>query len=326
MKRMNFFIKNWKKILPGFGFFLLLYLFWRFDIKEIIIAFSQANPRYFILLPLTFSLILLIQTWKWKLILHAQNINGIGFLPLFRIQLIGSYYSMWTPGKTGVFLKAPYLKDRIGKSLEECSSGIFIDKILDLTVLFIFSVAGALILLGQFPSLLLETILVLIVFCFAIFIFYSKKRTKFLLKHFLYLFIPQKLKEKCKNSFHLFYKETPNLGKLAPSFLLTALCWLLILSQTFIIAKSLSIDINYFVFIPVAALATMAGFLPITMSGLGTREAAFVVLFKNFNILPQKLIAMSLLSVIAAYILLFLIAVFFLKISSIRKTKFNEVY
>lgn len=310
---MSFFIKNWKKILPGVGFSLLLYLFWRFDIKEIIFALSQADLRYFLFLPVTFFLILLVQTWKWKLILRAQNIGGIDFFWLFKIQLIGFYYSMWTPGRAGIFLKAPYLKEKAGRSLEECSLGIFVDKLLDLSVLFIFSVSGAFILLGQFPSLLPEAVFALLAFCFFLFIFYSKRRMKFLLKHFFYLFVPGKLKDGLRNSFHLFYKETPAMGKLLPPFLLTALCWILILSQTFIVTKSLSIDVNYFVFIPIAALATMAGFLPITMSGLGAREAAFVVLFQNFGIVPQKLIAASLLSVIIPYILFLIIAAIFVK-------------
>jgi len=308
---MKFFKKNWKKILPLIGLFLLFYLLWRFDIKEIIRAFSQVNLWYLLLVPIILFFIFLIQTWKWRLILNVQNIYEISFLQLFKIQLIGLYYSLVTPAKVGGFLKAAYLKDKIGKSIEECSTSIFLDKILDLITLLIFSIIGTFFILGQFPSLLLEMTLILIVFCSLIFVFYSKERAKILLKHLFYIFIPKKFKDRFRNSFHLFYKDVPAPKKLLLPFLLTFLCWLLVFSQTFIIAKSLAIDINYFIFIFISALVVMVGLLPITISGLGTREAAFIILFQNFNITPQKLIAMSLFTTIITYILLFLIFLIF---------------
>jgi len=303
-------IKNWKKILPLIGFLLLIYLLWHFEIKRIIQIFLSVNLWYLLFLPPIFFIIFLIQVLKWQIILKAQHIN-FPFWQLFKIHLIGTYYGFLTPGRVGHFLKAAYLKDRINKSIEECSSGILVDRFLDILVLFIFSIAGALVLISQFPFLLTRIIMVLIIVSLLFFIFYSKKRTRFLLKGLFNLLTPDKFKDKFRESFYLFYKNMPGKKILIRSFILTMVNWWLIYSQIFIIAKSLSININYFIFIFISALAISVGLLPITISGLGVREAAFIVLFKNYSILPEKLITMSLLSTVIGYLLLFLISSIF---------------
>ena len=129
-------------------------------------------------------------------------------------------------------------------------------------------------------------------------IFSDKGRARSILKLVFDILAPKRLKADWKQSFHSFYDNMPTLPELLAPLLLTILNWVLIYTQSFIVARSLSINISYPIFIFLVSLGTIAGLLPITVSGLGTREAALVALFDKFGVVPQKIIAMSLIGLV----------------------------
>lgn len=293
---------NWKKFLPFIGLILFIYLLWRFDFQKIYQSILEINGWYLLfLLPLVI-IVFYVQTLKWQLILRSQGINK-DLMTLYKIQLVGVYYALLTPGKVGSVVKALYLKEAANKGLEECSSSVVIDKILETITLIFLGVIGSFFLIDRFPNLYLQLIFVLVIVTLLFYVFYSKKRTRVLLKFFFNVIIPEKFRSRLRQSFHLFYDMFPRKRQLILPTLLTIVNWLLIYCLSFVVALALGIKINFLVFILLLPLAAMAGLLPITILGLGTRETALIILFQPYGVLPGKLIAMSILGLALNYLL-----------------------
>lgn len=292
----------WKKFLPFIGLILFIYLLWRFDCQKIYQSILEVNVWYLLfLLPLLF-LVFYVQTLKWNLILRNQGIK-VNLITLYKIQLVGAYYASLTPAKVGNLVKIFYLKDRVSQSIEECSSSAIIDKILETITLIFLGAIGSFFLIDRFPNLYLQLIFILAIITLLFYIFYSKKRTRFVLKFLFNLIVLEKLKGRLRQSFHLFYDRFPCKRQLILPTILAIINWFLIYCLSFVVALALGIKINFFIFILLLPLAAMAGLLPITILGLGTRETALIILFQPYGLLPEKLIVMSVLSLVLNFIL-----------------------
>ena len=290
-----------KNLLPLIGIALFVYIIFTTGPSKIVSSFQEVNKvhifYYLLLAILIFIPITLLQTLKWFLILKKQNII-LPFIYLIKLQIISTYYSSITPGKLGSFIKVSYIKNKTNKSFGEAFSSVLADKILDLITLCILSLIGSLLLVEYSSQILFKILIPIIILCFIIFFFIGKKRSSFILLFVYKFLIPHKLKSKAKESFNLFYDTIPKIKHLTPPFLLTILVWVLIYTQTYIIALSFNIKIPYYYFIPIFAISTVVTLIPVTIAGLGTRELTLITLFKLFLIKPEKVVSMSLFWVI----------------------------
>jgi len=108
--------------------------------------------------------------------------------------------------------------------------------------------------------------------------------------------IPQKLKEKSRESFHSFYKNLPSKGKLLVSFVLSFLAWFFLIAQSWLISQAYGFNVDFFPFIFVLPIATVVAMIPITVNGLGTREATLIFIFSVFGVSAETVIAFSILN------------------------------
>ena len=296
-----------KNLLPLIGIALFVYIIVSTGPTKIMSSFQELNKLhlfyYLLLAILIFVPITLLQTLKWYLILKKQNIT-LPFLYLIKLQIISTYYSSITPGKLGSFIKVSYIQNKTKKPFGEAFSSVLADRILDLITLCILSLIGSLLLVEYSSQILFKILIPIIILCFIIFFFIGKKRSSFILLFVYKFLIPHKLKSKAKESFNLFYDTLPRIKHLTLPFLLTILVWVLIYTQTYIIALSFDIKIPYYYFIPIFAISTVVTLIPVTIAGLGTRELTLITLFKLFLIKPEKVVSMSLFWVIISTLIL----------------------
>lgn len=284
--------KNWQRYLSLIGIALFIFILSKVDFDKFVLIMRQVRYPILFLLPFSVFFILLVQTLKWQKLLKIQGLN-YSFWYLFKIHIIGVYYALITPSRIGFFVVAGYLNDSFGA----VSASIIIDRILDTLTLIIFSFIGAFLLINRFPNLIFQVLFFAFCFIIAVLFFYSKKRAKFLFGFFTKVnFL--KFHKSLKKIFHDFYDNLPRRRRLLPPFLLTVFAWFLIYSQNYMIAKALNINVRFYYFIFFFPIATIIGSIPITISGLGTREAILILLFSQFNIPVESIIALSLCSLI----------------------------
>ncbi|HDZ27340.1 MAG TPA: flippase-like domain-containing protein [Candidatus Aminicenantes bacterium] len=77
--------------------------------------------------------------------------------------------------------------------------------------------------------------------------------------------------------------------------LLTVFSYSLFFFQCFLIAKSIGLQISYFDLALIMSIVNIITLIPISISGLGTREASMIFLFKLIGLPTEAAISFSLL-------------------------------
>ncbi len=278
-------------LLPLIGVLLLYYIMSKIGIGKIIDAFSSAN--YYYLLVMLFLLIpmLIVQTAKWQYLLVRQGLR-FNFIYLIKLQLISLFYEGVTPGRVGSFIKIAYINKNI-KNLGKSCSSVVIDRALDF--LFVASLAflGSLLVMKSILNMFYISLIIFVLFLAGFAILINKDATRAVVYLFYKILIPKRLKERAKNSFNEFYKNIPSLKSIIITFLLTAVLWIIIYTQAYISARAFNVNVPYLKFMVLFPISVLISLVPITVSGLGTREAVLIKLFEGFGT-PEGIVASSL--------------------------------
>ena len=311
------------KFLPIIGIALFIYIIITIGIDKLINAFASADYFYVFLMVLLMIPTLLIQTFKWDYILKRQKIN-FKFFHVIKLQIISIFYEFVTPARLGSFIKIAYVQEKthnFGKS----SSSVIIDRALDfLTVAFLAFLGSLILITGEF-NVIYITIFVFLIFLGGFLILINKKSMKFFARIFYNLFLPKKFREKAKKSFHDFYESLPSIKTIFVVFLIGIVFWIAIYTQAYFSALAFGVNVPYLKFLTIFPISVIISLVPITVSGLGTREAVLMTLLGTYGE-AQNIIAFSLLWVGASLIVYSIAALFliFKKGMHIDKSEKNK--
>jgi len=148
-------------------------------------------------------------------------------------------------------------------------------------------------------------ILFFILFLIGIFILQNKKIVGKIGKPIYKFLIPNKFKEFVGKNFEEFYKNLEKLSKkvIIFNFILTILAWFISFAQYWLLTLALGLNLSYFEVLLVSPILLLVQLMPISISGIGTREVAAIFLLNVFNVKPEFAIAFSLGILIEDYIL-----------------------
>jgi len=284
-----------KKYISIIGVLLFVYILIKLKISAVFREVVNVNLYYFIV-GLIFAIFFIIfQTSKWLMIAYKQNII-LPFFEAIKINLMTHFYGFITPGRVGVIMRANYLK-KYTKTIGGGICNFTLDKVLEISSVLFIAIISSLIFQQKFNVIPLPVSLILFFGMIILtIIFIDKNRSKFLLK-FVYLkLIPEKIKDKAKLTFNSFYENMPKKRSFVLFFLLNLLTWMTIYTTAFFIGKSLGINLPFIYFLAILPLGTLVAFIPITLSGLGTRDLVLITLFGIFSIEATKVFSMSLLT------------------------------
>lgn len=310
-----------KKFLPIIGIALLAYLLYKIGLGNLYTSFKGANVYYLLLAIIITFFYTLIQIYKWGLILKRQGI-AIKFNKLARMQLKSLFYGIVTPGRVGSFVKAYYLKEELNTNLGKAISSVIIDRILDIMSIFILAFIGGMLLVNKIFDL--SYALFIAFGCIAIgsYIVLNKSLAKKILGFLYDRFLPNKFKKDVRESFYSFYENLPKKSSLIIPFLINLASWIGTYTIAYFVSRSLHLEINYIVLVTLYAITTVVGLVPITISGLGTREATLIGLLIPFGIETSKIVALSLMSYFIGGILPALVgAILVLKDGKLHETR-----
>lgn len=299
----------WKKSLPLIGIALFVYILIKLDISKIIKEITNVNLFYLLISLIFVGLFLFTQTLKWFVIARKQKIN-VPFLEAFKINLISDFYGFITPSKIGGLIRAKYLKkytENIGKGI----SNFTLDKLLDIISVFFIAIIFLFIFKKKFPGLPVEFFaIVLISLILIMFIFLKKERSKSILMFFYNKMVPKKMKEKAKLTFNSFYEDLPKKRHFILFFIINLLSWINVYIIAFFVGKALGINLPFVYFLTILPIGTLVSLIPITINGLGTREATLISLFALFGVSAEKVFSMSILNIVISGIVPAIIAIF----------------
>jgi len=296
-----------KKLLVLVGIALFAFILLNLNLSKLLAILSNANPLFFV-----FALILALLTGifkgvKWKQVIRAHD-SDFPMRKCIKVFFIGYFISIFTPARIGDFARAFYLQKNT-KSLGKALSTIFMDRLIDVGVLFAFACVAiiAFALLFNVVVIPLNALFaVIVVFIIAVMLFLRKNFVGKVVRPFFNMLAPQKHKEKLKLSFHDFYDSFSEALRKRKKLIAFAVAialfdWLISISFAYMLILSLNLQVPVafvFLLVPIASLLDL---LPISISGIGTRDAAFIFLFGFYSIAAETAVAYSLLFLFAGY-------------------------
>ena len=289
---------KFKKYLPLVGILIFAYLLFRLNVWSILGEIKNTN-LFFLSIAMTMVLVsFFTSTLKWFVIARQQKIK-VPFEYALKINLMSGFYGFVTPSRIGSMIRIEYLKkfanDRYGKGI----SNYILEKILDVSSLMILILVSSFFFRKALSMNYFNYALVGVgaIFIVAI-VFMNEGRSKMILKIFYMKILPKKIKETAKDGFYSFYEDMPE-RKFFPIFIIFSLTnWVILYSIFYFIGLSVGINISFFYFLLFMPLTTFIGQIPITINGLGTREAAMISLFGLLGIPGTKIFSMSLINLV----------------------------
>ena len=238
---------------------------------RLLASLQSARPNYVALALLLTAPFLYLKALRWHLLLRAGNIRA-SFLES-TISLIGGMgLGLVTPARIGELIRAAYLRDprklKIGGL-------VMIDKGLDVLVLAALSIPGAWLLLGPLAGVAFALVTIL-----GLFLIYSPGR--------LLVWLPGvSFRLPARARLERVWSSLDSLSTRATTtyLVLTVLSFVVVLLQFGLILlswRSWSFSVAALTF----PLVILTNVLPLTIGGLGIREAAAVVLLGHYGVPP----------------------------------------
>jgi len=296
------FLKHWYVLI---GFLVFLYIiFYQIDISKTIKILSSAN-LYLIFLAILINLATtFILAKRWNYLKSVQNIK-YKFKDSFLLYNIGFFFSTVTPGHLGDLIKVVYLK-KDGYSVGKSLVSIILDRFADISFLLLIGYIGMCFFAKFFLKYIIILTILISLIILLLFLFNKKEFPKIVVKRILKFIIPDRYQESWRLNYQDFINDikTYRFKNYLILYSVTLAIWIINYTSVFLLAKSVGITNIPFLYLAMSiTIATLATLIPISILGLGTRDAILLFLFSLFNIGPEKTISFS-----ALYLLLLLVA------------------
>lgn len=283
--------RNWLRI---FGLVLFVIILINFDLRRILQIITKVNTTT-LAIPLCLVIPLkILQSWRWRYLLAMQNVS-LSLRKSFLVYLGASYIGVITPARTGEFIKALYLRKEKNMPIGEGFSNIIIDRLQDVSAFTLIGLSLAPLLVRGIYLYSIVGIAFLFLVIWA-FLFRAETTTKKISMALVQSLVPERYRSSIDtqlDSFFIGIGKLSNLRIIVPA-LVTAAVTAIAFLQCYLIATSLSISISFVYLAFCVSVAGLVSLIPISISGLGTREATMIALFSQVGLSSESAVGFSL--------------------------------
>jgi glycosyltransferase 2 family protein len=303
--------QNRKLIVRLLGTSLLLIFLFRLNLNFEQIAQSLLNANLWFILSAILLIIPIIITkaYRWQQILAGQNLS-INFSQALALYGLGVSLGSFTPGQLGDFLKAWYLKNK-GYALVPAVVSVIYDRLFDLGLLVLLTLGGLFFLNTSFNNYFQFIFLTIIGLLLILALLFSSRLQK----------LTSKIITKAITKFTKIWDETnpPNpsstnyfeLKRVVVKALgATVFTSLLAVLRVWLLASAIGLNFSFIEVLVVSGLATIAGLIPISVAGIGSREVTLIGVLGNLGYtnevaisLSTLLLALSLVNLLGGFVL-----------------------
>jgi uncharacterized protein (TIRG00374 family) len=290
---------TWLKVL---GLLLLIVLLVRVDFQLVLQTLSEVD---LVLLGLSIVLILpliFIKALRWWAILHAQTIE-MSILQAYLAYFSSLFLGFLTPGRLGEFSRVFYVREVDEVSTGVALSSVLADRLFDLFALLF--VGGAGLLSFRTREFQISTFLIALGLITLPLILFLYDRS--------FLWVKQLGVRVGNLGRRIFSKDgflmgvrsglrQLNRSQFLLSIILTGIAYTVFFSQCYLIGLALNIRVGYAAIAYAIALGSLITLVPISISGLGTREAVITAYLALVGVSPVASISFSLLVFFTFYI------------------------
>lgn len=293
-----------KKYIKYLGIVVLLIILAKIDVGKLWQVILNINIFYLLMAMILNIPQLFLKSLRWNRLLYVQGIS-YSKTSSFLTYMSSLYIGFVTPGRLGEFLKAVYLKSDKGISLSKGMSSVLVDRLFDLYLLIILGLIGIwkFDILGKLSN---TSLFLLIIFISSPLLILNKQLMGKVVGLIYKSVIKKKtqLRDKIEERFEDFYNGINQLInlKLIFSAFLTCLSYSVFFIQCYLIAIAMGISINFIILTLFMAISNLISFIPISISGLGTRDATLIYLFSLVGLNPELAVSYAFLVFITFFV------------------------
>jgi uncharacterized protein (TIRG00374 family) len=298
-------MRKWISVLlPLVGLAIFVWIVSGAGIGRIWQTFQQVDPRRLLIFPLFTLFIVWIRGLRWWLLLRVAEIDYSRWRSSV-VWAIGFFAAAVTPGKVGDAVRAFYIHRETGRGAGGAFLTVFVDRFLDLVTVLVFGVVTVVIFSYRYTDIgsiwvIVGTSLVLLAFLYLVL---HRKLMRKLLGPVFRALTPGRYRAQLSAGVREFYDVLGLYGRrrraTAAAVGLTLTFWAGVVLLAYVVAWVLEIDVSFGYVALMMPVVTLMEIIPISISGIGTREAAVVFFFSAVNIGNAQAVAFSILYLFA---------------------------
>ncbi|MCI0416527.1 flippase-like domain-containing protein, partial [bacterium] len=284
------------------GLILLGLLLWKLDSSAVFSVMRRTAPAFLVLAILLNLPQIFLKALRWRFLMFAQ---GIRYSTLnASLSYFGSIFvGLLTPGRLGEFVKTIHVSRDCDIPAARAFPSVLVDRLFDLYALLLFGGAALLSGAQQKSNALLfaESALLLIVPMIAILHGATFERIQ------SWAIRAGKLGKKLFDEgswlqeLRLFLL-TLRWNHILVALLLTSFAYVIFFGQCYLLALGLGMEIEFLKICFAVSLGSLVTLIPISISGLGTREAVMIAYLGTAGISPELSLGYSLLVFVTFYV------------------------
>lgn len=284
------------------GLVLLAVLIARLDLSEIRKAMRTADPGLIALAVAGIVPLILIKTVRWQGLLRAQTIQ-LATWPALLAYFGSLFIGFLTPGRLGEFIKAVYVSRDCNVPLAQALSSVMADRLFDFYALMGVSSAALLTMAVNGQELIvLAVLVVLLMMPLAVFLngvtfgWMQRIGLRFGAVGRRLFEEGGVLPEMRAGLLQL------TLARVTAAVALTIIAYGVYFGQCYLLARALDLPVGFGPVTFAVALGSLITLVPVSISGLGTREAAMIAYLDSAGVQAEAALSFSLLVFVTFYV------------------------
>jgi len=267
---------------------ILTLLYWKIDFAKIVPVFARSSPSWLVISLGMTAPLTLATAWRLRKLLPSET--SIGFLESNRLILLASVLNFVLPSKMGDMAKAAFIVERGHLKSSSAIALVVFEKACDLISLLVWCMFG-LFLYPQKDALFWVATCAIAFGILGFGLLLGSRNFAGWVFGQTRLFLSQRwaakvgaLEESWNEIHGSVWQSKPRLATIA----ITSLgIWFLHLLQIWLFTLALRTPVSFVANLALSPLAILAGLLPLTFAGVGTRDAALVFLFSPYLPAPD---------------------------------------
>ena len=277
----------------GIFIFIFIFILFKIDIKKSLEIIAGSNPFLIIIALVAGIPPIILRNLRWQKLLKNKGVI-IKFSETFLVYFYAVFWGSITPGKIGEFSKIIYLNKK-GVPLKISTVSVIFDRLFDIITILILGFLGLFIFFRNLKNIIYIFLIIGMIILSFIFILYFNKN---FIKNTLEKIIS---KLPIKNSSNVSEEIIDNLfnSLKKPGFILfsgtiiSIAAWVMYFFQLYILSKAIGINLAFILTSAIIAIITTLNLIPITVSGIGTRDLTLMLLFSQIGLGKEEAISFS---------------------------------